>query len=125
MSKSDRGVIVIMLLLVLLYLAVWATGYFIHQLAFFTADINIIAGIAIIGYWVIRQMQIQQHTIEIREIVVLSFELLVIFAVFYGIASGMKHKWIVMLQYIVFGLHLLVLLLGLIFMFTFKMKKLM
>jgi hypothetical protein len=124
MSKSDRSVIVIMLLLVLLYLAVWATGYFIHQLAFFTADINIIAGIAIIGYWVIRQMQIQQHTIEIREIVVLSFELLVIIAAFYGIASGMKYKWIVMMQYIVFGLHLLVLLLGLIFMFTFKMKKL-
>ena len=56
MSKSDRGVIAIMLLLVLLYLAVWATGYFIHQFAFFAAGINIIAGIAIIGYWVIRQM---------------------------------------------------------------------
>lgn len=124
MSKSDRGVIVIMLLLVLLHLGVLTTGYIIHQLAFFTADINIIAGISIIVYWVIRQMQIQQHTIEIREIVVLSFELLIIIAVFYGIASGMKYKWIVTLQYIVFGIHLLVLLPGLICMFTFKIKRL-
>jgi hypothetical protein len=125
MNKSDQGVIAIMLLLVLLYLAVWAVGYFTHKLPFFITALNIAAALAIVGYWAIRQLQIQQHHIEIREMIVLGMELLIFVVAVYAIASGNKYKWITTMQYFVFAIHLLLLLLGLVFLFTFKMNKLM
>ena len=125
MSKSDQGVFVIMLVLLLLYLAVWAMGYFTHKLPFFISALNIATAPAVVGYWAIKQLQIQQHHFELREMVVLGIEVLIFVAAVYAIASGNKYKLITTMQYLVFGIHLLVLLLGLVFMFTFKINKLM
>ncbi len=125
MSKSDQGVIIIMLVLILLYLAVWAMGYFTHKLPCYIAALNIVTAFAVVGYWAIRQLQIQQHHFELREMIVLGIEVIIFIAAIYTIASGNKYKWITTMQYIVFGIHLLMLLLGLVFMFTFKMNKLM
>ncbi len=125
MSKSEQGVIVIMFLLFFLYLAVWAVGYFTHRLAFFVPVLNIASWATVVGYWLIRQLQIQQHYIETREMVILGLELLILVLAIYTIISGTKLKWIVTAQYIFFSIHLLVLVAALIFMFTFKINKLM
>ena len=125
MGKSDQGVVIIMLLLVLLYLAIWAMGYFTQKLPLFIATLNIVAAIAVVGYWVIRQLQIEQHYFDVREMIVLGIEIIICIAAIYSIASGNKYKWIIILQYAVFGLHLLALVIAVIFMFTFKITKLM
>jgi hypothetical protein len=125
MSKADQWVVIIMLLLVLLYLSVWAMGYFTHKLPHFISTLNIAAALAVVGYWAIRQLQVQQHYFELREMIVLGIEVLILVAAIYAIASDNKYKWITTMQYVVFGIHLLLLLLGLVFMFTFKINKLM
>ena len=125
MGKSDQGVVIIMSLLVLLYLAIWAIGYFTQKLPLFIATLNIIAAIAIVAYWAIRQLQIQQYYFDVREMTVLGIEIIICIAAIYSIASGNKYKWIITIEYAVFGLHLLALVIAVIFMFTFKMTKLM
>ena len=125
MSKSDQGVVIIMLLLILLYLAVWAIGYFTHKLPCFISVLNIATAFALVGYWAIRQLQIQQHYFDVREMILLGIEIIVCIAAIYSIASVNKYKWIIIIQYAVSGFHLLVLVMAVVFMFTFKMNKLM
>ena len=125
MVKSDQGVVIIMLLLVVLYLVIWAMGYFAQKLPLFIATLNIVAALAVVGYWAIRQFQIQQHYFDLREMTVLGIEIIICIAAIYSIASGNKYKWIITIEYAVFSLHLLALVIAVIFMFTFKMTKLM
>ena len=124
-SKSDQCTIIIMILLILLYLAVWAIGYFTHKLPCFISALNIATACAVVGYWAIMQLRIQQHHFELREMIVLGIEVIILIAATYSIASGNKLKWVTIMQYFVFGIHLLLLLIGLAFMFTFKINKLM
>lgn len=123
-NKTDQAVVVIMFLLVLLYGAVWAMGYFTHRLSCSIATLNMATAFAVVGYWAIRQFQIQQHHFELREMIVLGIEVLIFMAAVYTIASGSKYKWVTTMQYLFFGIHLLVLVIGLVFMFTFKINKL-
>ena len=125
MGKSDQGVVIIMLLLVVLYLVIWTIGYFAQKLPLFIATLNIFTALAVVGYWAIRQLQIQQHYFDVREMTVLGIEIIICIAAIYSIASGNKYKWIITIEYAVFGLHLLILVIAVIFMFTFKMTKLM
>ena len=125
MGKSDQGVVIIMLLLVVLYLVIWTIGYFAQKLPLFIATLNIFTALAVVGYWAIRQLQIQQHYFDVREMTVLGIEIIICIAAIYSIASGNKYKWIIIIEYTVFGLHLLALVIAVIFMFTFKITKLM
>ena len=125
MNKTDQGVVLIMVMLLLLYLAVWAIGYFIHKLPGCISILNIASAFAVLGYWATRQVQKQQHYFDNREMIVLGIEVLVGIAAVYTIASGFKYKWVIVMQYIFFAVHLLILLIGLVFMFTFKVHKLM
>jgi len=124
MIKLDQSVVIIVGLLILLYLSVWAVGYFTGKLFYFMSILNLASAAAIILYWTVRQLKIQQHTIELREIVVLGAELIVIACALYVIAAGNKFNWLKVVQYIVFAIHFLLLLLALIFMLTFKMNRL-
>ena len=124
MIKSDQSVVIIMGLLILLYLSVWVVGYFTGKLFYFMSILNLASAAAIILYWTVRQLKIQQHTIELREIVVLGAELIVIACAVYVIAAGNKFNWLKVVQYIFFAIHFLLLLLALIFMLTFKMNRL-
>ena len=124
MIKSDQSVVIIMGLLILLYLSVWVVGYFTGKLFYFMSILNLASAAAIILYWTVRQLKIQQHTIELREIVVLGAELIVIACAVYVIAAGNKFNWLKVVQYIFFTIHFLLLLLALIFMLTFKMNRL-
>ena len=124
MIKSDQSVVIIMGLLILLYLSVWVVGYFTGKLFYFMSILNLASAAAIILYWTVRQLKIQQHTIELREIVVLGAELTVIACAVYVIAAGNKFNWLKVVQYIFFTIHFLLLLLALIFMLTFKMNRL-
>lgn len=124
MGKSDQWVIITLSLLIVLHLSVWAIGYYIGRQACWLSFVNLLTGSGLIIYWGIRQLKIAQHYIELREMVVLGFEILVIAGAVYCIASGCKTSWIRINQYLIFSIHLLILVLGLIFMLTFKMDRL-
>jgi len=125
MGKSDQGVVIIMLLLIVLYLVIWTMGYFAQKLPLFIATLNIFTALVVVGYWAMRQLKIQQHYFDVREMTVLGIEIIICIAAIYSIASGNKYKLIIIIEYAVFGLHLLALVIVVIFMFTFKMTKLM
>ncbi len=124
MSNPDRNVKIILSLSLFIYLAVGITSYFIQQLSFLTTFVNLMAGTAVLCYWITRQLKIQHHIIETREIIFLSFELMVIIVSVYHLVSGIKYKWVEVMQYFVFVIHLLLILASLVYMLMFKMKKL-
>ena len=124
MNKTDQPVVIIMGLLLLLYLSVWAVGYFTGKLPYLIAGLNLATAACIILYWVVRQLKIKQHYFELREMMVLGAELAVIACAVYAITAGSKINWLKIVQYIVFAIHFLVLILGLIFMLTVKFNRL-
>jgi hypothetical protein len=125
MSKSDQWVIIAICLLILLYLSILVIGNLTGKFSYLSAFLNAVTGTSIILYWAIKQIQIEQHIIETREIIVLLFEVLMVAGAVYYVAGNQKHNWLRVMQCIFYGIHLAALLLSLIFMFTFKINKLM
>ncbi len=124
MSKSDQWINITVVVFILLHLSIWVVGLLTNKLSYLTACLNLVAGISIIVYWVQKQLRIDQHYIELREIIVLCFELLVVGCTLYSFITRQWDNGIRIAQYIFFGIHLAALLLFLIFMLTFKMNKL-
>lgn len=125
MSRSDQWVNIILATLIVLYLAIWLIGYWSNKLHAALTFLNLLSALLIIVYWEIKQMNITQHIIEGREIFVLGFEVLVIGCAVYSMVTGYSISWLKVIQYIFFGMHFSVLLLGLAFILTFKINKLM
>jgi hypothetical protein len=69
-------------------------------------------------------MQIKQHTIEPREIIILGFEVIVIGCAAYSFATRQEDGLTKIIQLVFFGIHFAALLLALIFMLTFKLNRL-
>ncbi|MEO5943484.1 MAG: hypothetical protein ABIP30_03545 [Ferruginibacter sp.] len=124
MVKSDQLVIAIIIAIITVHTAVWVIGYFTHKLSYLFSFVNAIAAILLIGYWVINQLTIQQHIIEGREIAVLSFELLAAILSVYTIICHPVSSPFKIAQYIIFGIHFIVLIAALLFMLTFKINRL-
>ena len=125
MNKSDQWVNMVIVIIILVYLAVMVIGYFTHKFVTLAAMVNIATGASVILYWVVRQLQVQQHYFDNREIMLLFFEAMVIVLAAIYIFSIQKNPGLKVMQSIFFGIHFLVLILGLVFMLTFKITKLM
>ena len=124
MNKSDQWVNLVIVIFILIYLAVLIIGNFTHKFASLAAMLNMATGASVILYWVIRQLQIQQHYFDNREIMLLFFEAMVIILAAMYIFSVQKNHGVKVMQSIFFGIHFIVLVAGLLFMLTFKMTKL-
>jgi hypothetical protein len=125
MSKSDQWVIIIVIAMLLLHLVLWTAGYRANKLSLFIAAANLVTGSSLIIYWAVKQLQITQHYIELREVVVLGLEVIVVACAVYEITVSQKSNLVKVVQYIFFGIHFTVLIAALIFLLTFKMNKLM
>ena len=123
-KPGDRQVIIIVIAFLFLYTAVLITGVAMHQLLLHISVMNAVAGSLMIGYWVWDKLRPLQRMTERREIIVLSLEGLFVAVSLYAVITTGQHYWLTVLQYIVFTLHAVLLLLFLIFMLTFKIKKL-
>ena len=124
MSKSYQWVIIAICVLIFLYLSILVIGNLTGRFSYLSAFLNAVTGTSIILYWAIKQIQIDQHIIETRELIVLFFEVLIVAGAVYYVVGNQKYNWLRVMQWIFFGIHLTALLLGLIFMFTFKINKL-
>ncbi len=125
MSISDQWIKIIITGLIILYLCVLVTGYFTHKFAYFTSFLNAATGASILIYWITRQMQIEQHIIEAKEVLILLFEVIVIACAVFYIIGGQKNIGLKVLQYVFYGTHLIAMILFFIFMVTFKINRLM
>ncbi|HTE12830.1 MAG TPA: hypothetical protein VK645_17745 [Chitinophagaceae bacterium] len=123
-KPGDRQVVIIIIGFLFLYAAVLITGVAMHQLLLHVAVMNTIAGSLIISYWVWDKLRPLQRMTEQREIIVLSIEGLFAAVSLYAVITNGLSYWLTVVQYIIFTLHAVLLLLFLVFMLTFKIKKL-
>ena len=125
MKRQDQWIILIVIFLIALHLMILVFGYKTPQLAFLIPLLNLLSGLSLLLYWVQKQFRITQHHFEWREINVLGFELLVIGFAFYALMSKAEYSWLRLLHHVFWVLHFLCLAAFLVFLLTFKMKKLM
>ncbi|MGN6531553.1 MAG: hypothetical protein ACTHK0_07355 [Ginsengibacter sp.] len=124
MNKSDKCIIIAFALSILINIIVFVAGLIKHKVALYFSVINALTGLAIIVYWLQREMSVTQHFIEAREVMVLLAEALVIAISIYAISTASFTSWVKITQYIIFGIHFICLIFFLIFMLTFKFNKL-
>lgn len=108
----------------LIHLTVLVIGMVINYLAVLFPLVNGLSAAAFICWWIWKQARINQHIFEQRELVVLGFELLVLCGSLYFIFTRKNGIAAKSLQYIVFGIHASCLIGLLVFMLTFKMRRL-
>ena len=96
-----------------------------HQLYLYIFITNAVAGLLLMGYWIWNKLRPPKRSkTERREIIIFSAEGLFVAIALYALFSGSLNDWLIITQYIIFALHAVVLILFLIFMLTFKIKKL-
>ncbi len=124
MGKQDQWIIFILIILILLQCGILIMGSVNHKLANLTGLFNLLAGAVILIYWVQKQLRIDQHYIETREILVLGSALFMTGIAVYSFSTNQWGGWLKIMHYIFFGLNLLALVLFLVFMLCFKMNRL-
>jgi hypothetical protein len=125
MSKTDRWVDVFLIALIAIHFIILATALARQTFFIFIPVLNIILGLIAIIYWIQHQLRVQQHYIEYGEMIALSIEALFVALCIYSITSNSEKNWLKILSCIICGIHLLLLIGGLYFMFTFKITKLL
>jgi len=124
MSRSDQWVNILLAVLVILYFSILIIGLILHKLPVLIPLLNIAVALLIIVYWIQKQLRIDQHFIEGREMLVLGIEMLVIATAIYFVNTAHRYHWLKIIQFWIFGIHLVLLLLFIVFMLTFKMNRL-
>jgi len=124
MLASNHITNIILIVLIIIHFSVLTVGIKTNRTGFYLSMWNLVAGLSVLIYWVQKQLLIKQHLFGITEILALVFEMIVIASAIYFLVSKKAGNWVVILQYVFFGIHLLVLVLFFVFMLTFKMKRL-
>jgi len=124
MSKSDQWINLAILFLIVINLSVWLIGYKTHKLCSLITWLNLVAALSIFFYWIQHEISITQHIFEVREMLVLSLEVILIGCAIYSVVTHQWNTWLKIVQYFFFGIHLIILISFLIFMLTFKMNRL-
>lgn len=124
MSRSDQCVLFIALAAVVTHISAFIAGLVTNRLPYLMSILNLACSLILVLYWTQKQLRITQHIFETREILVLCLEVTVVVVSVYSLASNTWNTSLRIFQYIVSGIHLLVLIAFILFMLTFKMKKL-
>lgn len=124
MNKVDQPIVFFLILLIAVHLSIAVLGIVKGRFLFYASILNFISGLLIIIYWLQKQLRIERHIFEQREFVVLNLELVMIFCAVAFFFTNRYTSFFKSVQYSFFTIHLLLLILGLVFMLTFKMNKL-
>jgi len=125
MLTSNQITNTLLIVLIIIHFSVLAVGIKANRTGFYLSMSNLVAGLSVLIYWIQKQLRITQHLFGIIEILMLVFEIIVIASAIYFLVSKKVINSVVIMQYVFFGIHLLALVLLLVFMLTFKMKRLM
>lgn len=123
MSKSDQWISIFIAFLILIHLSVLIISIVYHKISWMPV-LNLLAALAVILYWVQKQISFSHQILYSSELAVLGFEVAVIAFAVYSILNKQNVNWLMIIQKTVFGIHLSVLVLFLVFMLTFKINRL-
>src|SRR6187549_2301466 len=124
MSLSDKRISAVVATVIMIHIAIFVTVLFLPTLSYLTAVVNLVIGSSICIYWIQKQLRITQHIFELREIIALTLEVVVIGCSIYSILLSEQIARLDVVNLFILIVHLLMLLVFLVFMLTFKMKKL-
>ncbi|MFT3910829.1 MAG: hypothetical protein QM737_15535 [Ferruginibacter sp.] len=124
MPASNNQVKATIIFFMLIYMAVFLTGLRAYQELELISLINFITSLSILLYWIRKQLRITQHIYELREMVLLGIEILFLGVSVFSFFIHTPGSWTAITAFAIFIIHFVVLLLALIFMFTFKIKRL-
>lgn len=124
MFKKDKTIMLVLLAMITLYIAALLAAVFICPPFSYISLVNAATSASVLFYWVNKQLRISQHVFELRETITLVAECLFAATAVYTVLSSKANVFFSMLQYIIFGLHFIALLLLFIYMCMFKMKRL-
>jgi len=124
MSRPDQWICVATGTIILVHISIWIVGLATYKLPFLITMLNLAFGAGVIVYWMYKQLRIVQHIFEAREFIVLGLEMLVVAFATYSAITKQYGAWLKGIQYLAFGIHLAILIVFLLFMLTFKMKRL-
>ncbi len=125
MTSSDQWVKILLTGFIIIYLFILVAGYFTHKFSYYVSFLNVATGATILTYWIVRQLQIEQHIIETKEVLILLGEVVVIACGLIFILSSQKNIGLKVAQYAFYGIHLIAMILFFIFMVTFKINRMM
>ena len=123
MSKSDQWIIVFVAILIAIHLSVLAISILYHKISWIPL-LNSLAALLVIVYWIQKQFMISHFILYPSEFGFISFEVLVLGFSAYSLLNNQSLNWLTILQKTIFGIHLTVLVLFLVFMLTFKIDRL-
>jgi len=124
MVTSNQITNTLLIVLIIIHFSVLTVGIKTNRSGFYLSMLNLVAGLSVLIYWIQKQLRITQHLFGTTEILALGFEIIIIASAIYFLFSKKAGNWVVILQYVFFGIHLLALVLLFVFMLTFKMKRL-
>ena len=121
---TNRALKRITIVFVCIYAFIYLTGSWQQQLLFYLAATNALTSLLAITCWGWSYIRIPPRRPELREIAFLLAEGFFAAGALYMLAISCAPAWLLWMQYIMYALHFLTLLLAMIFVFTFRIKKL-
>lgn len=121
---NDIYIKAVIISVLICHLATITIGYKMQKTTLLISYLNTVIGIGLFIFWAITGPNIMQHNFEFREVVVLCMEACILIFALYSIIGFHNKTYVKVLNFIGFGIHLLVTIGMLYFMLAFKMNKL-
>lgn len=99
-------------------------GYKTQKTALITSYTNVITVIDILVFWSINYLNTKQYHFNFYELIILCLELCFLVFALFTIISGSSKVYIKIINYLIFGVHLLATIIMLLYMLAFKFSKL-
>lgn len=123
MSTTDIRETTVLILVFIFHLAAIIIGYKMQKTTLLISYLNAMLVISMFIYWVLKNLNIQEHNFELRESYALFTEACILIFALYSI-MGFHNSTLKVINYIGFGIHLLVTIGMYIFISLFKINKL-
>lgn len=122
MRWSDKQIRVALAVIILVHVAILVAEWISYH-PVLIVSLNLTVSASLLLYWIQKQIRIQQHIIELREVVVLGLETVVAMLSVYSLIEN-PVKWL-RISHVAFSVtHLLAVSAFFIFMLTFRVKRL-
>jgi hypothetical protein len=122
-NPSDKTITVIVVLLIIVHLLI-PVASIVHCSLITAIVLNLTFAVVFITYWIYKAVKINRYVLEDREKIVIGFELLVIATSLHLLITNNSYHFLNLLPFVIAVIHTIVLILFLILMLTFKIKRL-
>ena len=121
---NDINLIKAMIVIFICQLATIAIGYIMQKTTLSISYLNAVIVIGIFIFWGINSLNVKQHNLEFRELVVICMEACILIFALYSIIGFHNKTYVKVINYIGFGIHLLCTAGMLYYISTFEFNRL-